>query len=155
LLKKLDALGQGRLRDVEIGCSQRDALALRNAQKIFELPQIHRMSYPRSSNPSASPERSYHAGGALPPNLATQGSRRRRLCPAASGSGVAIARALVFAPKVLLLHEPLSDLDDGRFNVDVSAFAGYAIGGQVSVIVPQGAAWAAPKEAASVTEALV
>jgi hypothetical protein len=42
----------------------------------------------------------------------------------------------VFEPKVLLLDEPLSDLDDGRFNVDVSAFAGYAIGGQVSVIVP-------------------
>jgi ABC-type molybdenum transport system ATPase subunit/photorepair protein PhrA len=60
----------------------------------------------------------------------------------------------VFEPKVLLLDEPLSDLDDGRFNVDVSAFAGYAIGGQVSVIV-LGAAWAAPKEAASVAEALV
>jgi iron(III) transport system ATP-binding protein len=36
--------------------------------------------------------------------------------------------------------------DNGRLNVDAAAFCDYLIGDTVSVIVPQGAAWAVPSE---------
>jgi iron(III) transport system ATP-binding protein len=39
--------------------------------------------------------------------------------------------------------------DTGHLNVDASASNNYAIGDNVSVVVPQQAAWAVPKEEAA------
>jgi len=47
LLEQLDALGQRRLRNVQISRGKRYVLALRDAQEIFKLSEVHRGPRPR------------------------------------------------------------------------------------------------------------